>query len=333
MAPESNNASGPEPKGNTMKRILVLALGAALAAPSGALAAGPTAHGPVFTRVAEVLGNGALRTTLTDGTVTIRVVGDVGATVKVSRPTNGVSIQHTSTRPKTEQDAQRYAASGRSAQGDLRALGAPESVVRQFADMQVAKPPKDARAAAAAVDPNEPYAGMCVEVTGGPEVKGYGCSTLFRVAAKRNGDWWLNAEYRVVAYGTASMNLQCNLFGFAGASYCPARLTSLGWGIGWGKGNQVTDWDPYATTEVGKCSKVTMGGNYHGAGVSVSNDVCPDRLRDWRVGQLFSGAEWQGIERGTQTQAAIGTQGVHSPPGAPASWHSVVSMQWLRFPS
>ncbi len=302
-----------------------------------------------FVAVAEELTpQGAVIDTFRSGDVTVRVIGSPGSTVKASRVAeratgrDGVAIALASSRPKRLRDATAYARSGRTVVGDLVALGmAEDEARRQFGDMDVLDPQAAARSrqlASAATDPatlagefalrtstTVPYDTQCASISyQGGLIEGYGCSTLYLVAAS-GGDWWFNNKYRFSARSKDPTNWFC----FPGT--CPWRLFKLGWSLGWSSGNVLHEWDPGSTVNMSGCSNVSFSGSYHGFGLSIGGTVCPEKLQPWNVGARGSGAEWLGLEQGTAWETAFGMQGIHSPPGAAASYSSPFSMTWARW--
>jgi hypothetical protein len=279
--------------------------------------------------------------------VTIRIIGSPGSTLGARRLNDratgriGVALELAASRPKRPADADAYARSGRTVVGDLIALGMPEAEARrQFGDMDeldpgaadqtglvasaVAMPPA-ARVSQAAASSTTPYDTQCASISyQGGSIEGYGCSTLYLVAAS-GGDWWFNSKFKFSARSKDPTNIFCV------PGTCPWRLLEVGWSLGWVSGNVVYDWDPSATLSRKSCSSVSIGASYHGYGISISGTICPDRLQPWNLTSRQSGAEWLGLEQGTAWESAIGIQGVHSPPGAAASYSSSVSLTWARW--
>jgi hypothetical protein len=220
----------------------------------------------------------------------------------------------------------------------------PEDEAReQFGDMEVADEAaaaatrqlasatlgREALEALAAPTPSttKPYDTQCASVSyQNGLIEGYGCSTIFLVAASGT-DWWFNNKYKFSARSKDPSNWLC----FPGT--CPWRLFEVGWSLGWAANNVLYDWEPTATVKHSSCGNVSLGASFHGFGISVSGPVCPERLQPWNMASRRSGAEWIGIEQGTAWLAAFGIQGIHSPPGAAASYNSPFSLQWARWNS
>ena len=302
-----------------------------------------------FVPVAEsVTPEGAVIDTFRSGDVTIKVIGSPGSSVRAKRVAAdhpgraGVAIELAASGPKDLDKAGAYARSGRTVVGDLVALGMPEDEARlQFGDMEVLDPgaaSENRLLASTSVDAEtlavmtgtttsstKPWATQCASVSyQNGLIEGYGCSTLYLVAAS-NGDWWFNNKYKFSARSKDGTNWFC----FPGT--CPWRLFQVAWSLGWSTNNVVYDWDPSATLSQKECSTISIGATYHGAGISISGTVCPEILQPWNLSPRRSGAEWQGIEKSTAWEAAIGIQAVHSPPGAKASYSSPFSLIWARW--
>ena len=302
-----------------------------------------------FVAVAEVVTpQGAVIDTFRSGDMTLKVIGSPGSTVKVRRAAEGaagregVAIALSTSRPKRLQDATTYARSGRTVVGDLVALGMPEDEARrQFGDMEVLDPEAAARtremastvtdpgilaaAFAARTSTTVPYDTQCASVSyQGGLIEGYGCSTLYLVAAS-GGDWWFNNKYRFSARSKDPTNWFC----FPGT--CPWRLFRMGWSLGWSSNNVLHEWDPGSTETISGCSSLSFSASYHGFGLSIGGTVCPEKLQPWNVGARSSGAEWLGLEQGTAWETAFGMQGIHSPPAAAASYSSPFTMTWARW--
>ncbi len=302
-----------------------------------------------FVPVAEaVTREGAVIDTFRSGEVTFRVLGSPGSSVTAVRTGDpstgraGVAIELATTRPKRLDDAGAYARSGRTVVGDLVALGMPEDEARrQFGDMDTldAEAAREARLLAStsldaetmallsAPTPSSttPYDTQCASVSyQNGLIEGFGCSTLYLVAAA-NGDWWFNNKYKFSARSKDPTNWFC----FPGT--CPWRLVVVGWSLGWATNNVVYDWDPSATLNQKECTSISIGGSFHGAGISISGTICPDVLQPWNLSARRSGAEWRGVERGTAWEAAIGIQALHSPPNAAVSYSSPFELIWARW--
>jgi hypothetical protein len=302
-----------------------------------------------FVPVAEVVTpQGAVIDTFRSGDVTIKVIGSAGSSIRAQRIAAdhagraGVAIELAASRPKHLDKAEAYARSGRTVVGDLVALGMPEDDARlQFGDMEVLDPEAAsetrllastsvgweslAALATATTSPTKPWDTQCASVSyQNGLIEGFGCSTLFLVAAS-GGDWWFNNKYKFSARSKDGTNWFCF------PTMCPWRLFQVGWSLGWSTNNVVYDWDPSSTLSQKECSSVSIGATYHGAGISISGTVCPEILQPWNLSARRSGAEWQGIEKGTAWEAAIGIQAVHSPPNAPASSSSSLGLIWARW--
>ena len=140
-------------------------------------------------------------------------------------------------------------------------------------------------------------------------VQGYGCSTYYLVFM--NGlDWRFTSKYKF-----SVQSVDHALF--------PLRLRQVAWGIDWAANNVLTDWDPSATKPIDSCTNITIGSSSPYANISISATVCPDSLGPTALQGADSGAIWNGAERDNDFEAAIGTQEVHSPPGAAATFTSV----------
>jgi hypothetical protein len=301
-----------------------------------------------FVAVAEeVTPAGAVIDTFRSGDVTLKVIGSPGSAVKAQRAEGkgdreGISLELSTSRPKKLGDVDAYARSGRTVVGDLVALGMPADEARaQFGDMEVADPAAAAatrRLASSVLDPEtfaaiaaptpsstKPYDTQCASVSyQNGIIEGYGCSTIYLVAAS-GGDWWFNNKYKFSARSNDGSFYLCI------PGTCPWRLYEVGWSIAWSTNNIVYDWEPSATVDQGGCSPVTLGATYHGFGISISGTICPRKMQPWNLSGRKSGAEWLGLEQGTAWEATIGIQAVHSPPNAAASYSSPLTLSWIRW--
>lgn len=338
-------------------RVFVLIIVALVMPAAGIQAAPPppatqirlVGPGEGFVPVGEVVTpGGAVIDTFRSGDVTLRVLGSPGSTVRVRRVSEeangraGVAVELAASRPKRLGDAAAYGRSGRSVVGDLVALGMPEEDARrEFGDMETLDPETAAQTRlvasaatdeaalaaelAAATSSTVPYDTQCASISyQGGLIEGYGCSTIYLVAAS-GSDWWFNNKYKVSARSKDPSVWWC----FPGT--CPWRLAQLGWSLGWAKNNVLYDWEPSATNKARDCSTISFSASYHGVGVSVGGTVCPEVIQPWNMSGRRSGAEWQGIEKGTAWESAFGIQGIHSPPGAAVGYSSPFSLVWARW--
>lgn len=301
-----------------------------------------------FVPVAETITpQGAVIDTFRSGDVTLRVIGSPGSTVSARRTNDraagllGVAVELAAKRAKRLDDVNAYARSGRSVVGDLVALGMPEDEARrQFGDMEVADPasttggqlmasttiPREALEWSAAVTPSTtiPYDTQCASIRAqNGLIEGYGCSTIYLVAAS-GSDWWFNNKFKLSARSKDPTNWFCI------PGTCPWRLYEAGWSLGWSTNNILYDWEPITTLPQKGCKSVSFGRTFHGFSISISGTICPNRLQPWNLAARRNGAEWVGIEQGTAWEAAFGLQAIHSPPGAAASYSSAFSLQWAR---
>ncbi|HYU48757.1 MAG TPA: hypothetical protein VEO91_02355 [Candidatus Limnocylindria bacterium] len=283
--------------------------------------------------------------TFTSADSTVKLIGRPGSTALISLVPASTDAPGTfqvtlsANRPKTESDARAYAESGRTVVGDLVALGMPRhEAERQFGDMETVdgrnpyladtsrgaarETPRHASsslssATSTAASSTTPYDVLCADVNAhGGKIVGRGCSTLFLVT--QNGfDWWFNNKYKLSVHSTDTS------FPF------PLRLTLAAWDIRWAAGNVVYDWDPDNEVPVGSCTTVTASITDRG-GISISGTVCPNTLDVWTLNSTRSGAQWNGTERGTQWEVAVGVQAVHSPPSAPASYASTLGLACMN---
>ncbi|NJD28942.1 MAG: hypothetical protein FIA92_11670 [Chloroflexi bacterium] len=330
--------------------IALLPVGAIQAAPPPAATqirlVGP-ANG--FVPVGEVVTrHGAVIDTFRNGAITLRVIGSPGATVRIERVAEatdgkaGLAIELAAKRPKNPDDAGAYARSGRSVVADLVALGMPEEDARrEFGDMETLDPETAAQArlvASTAMDDATlaaelavstsstiPYDTQCASISyEGGLIEGYGCSTIFRVAASGT-DWWFNNKYKFSARSKDPTAFWCLV------GTCPWRLAQVGWSLGWSKNNVLYDWEPVSTNKARECTSMTFSASFRGVGISISGNVCPEVIQPWDMGSRRSGAEWQGLEKGTAWEAAFGIQAIHSPPSAGGGYSSRFGLVYLRW--
>lgn len=297
-----------------------------------------TANG--FRATAEQrLANGSVVDTFRSSDAVIKVVGAHGSSVSFVRDpaSRRIGLSMTTTRPKTLADAAAGQRAGHSAVAALIALGMdPQRALAEFGGLDtpdgsisesdrllvagLAHPGQLASARSvvsdvpaasqATVSTKTPYAEQCASVSQVHDlVQGYGCSTYYLV--HMNGtDWRFTSKYKFSA-----QSVDHALF--------PLRLKQVAWGIDWAPNNVLTDWDPSATKAIGTCGTITIGSSGSYANISISATVCPDSIGPSGFQGADSGAIWSGAEHDNDFEAAIGTQEVHSPPSAPASFTSV----------
>jgi hypothetical protein len=274
----------------------------------------------------------------------VKVIGRPGSSITMQEaidPATGrrtASLRFSASRPKTKSEADAYRRSGRSTVADLVALGMPyEQAVREFGDMDtLSGSPSSARIGgrqvasvsatpprglpAQAVSATTPYDTLCASVSyDSGKINGYGCSTLYLVAAS-GGDWWFNNKYKFSVHSSD------------GSWIRPQRLFEVGWGLSWTTNNVVYDWEPDATVNRNDCGNVRLGLSAKGASITIEAPICPSRISPWNLGPTRSGSLWQGIEKGQDYEAAIGVQAVHSPPNAAASYDSPFKLVWGPYP-
>jgi hypothetical protein len=292
----------------------------------------------------EVAPGGGVIDTYRSRDATIKVIGRAGSSLSITDRRDqasgrrSVDVELATTRPKTIAEARTYGRSGRSAVSDLVALGVPRAqAIRDFGDLDVmdsargrtslenrpvagtSKLPPIA-APTLNVSATTPYDTQCASLSyDGGRIVGYGCSTLFLIAAS-GGDWWFNNKYKFSAHSTD------------GSIFRPQRLFEVGWGLGWSAGNIVYDWAPEATVTRNECGSVSFSLFAKGFGISIDAPICPTKISPWNLSSVRSGSLWQGIERGQDYEAAIGVQAVHSPPNAAASYNSPFKLVWGPFP-
>jgi hypothetical protein len=292
----------------------------------------------------EVTTEGAVIDTYASRSGTVKVIGRRGSSVSVVEsldPGTGrrtASIRLAVSIPKTGADADAHRRSERSTVGDLVALGMPrDQAIREFGDMDApsaprggaqvdgglvasasATPPRNERAPS--ISGTTPYDTVCASLSyESGKITGYGCSTLYLVAAS-GGDWWFDSKYKFSAHSSD------------GSIFRPQRLFEVGWSLSWAANNIVYDWQPETTIKRNDCGTVGFSLFEKGVGVSVAAPICPSKIGPWNLGSTRSGSLWQGIEQGQAYEAAIGVQAVHSPPNAAASYESPFKLVWGPFP-
>jgi len=294
-----------------------------LASSIGNAGAARPAPGVVGATVGTAAGGGAVvRTLARDGSV---------VAVRHVAPAPGrrgaVTVSMTTTRPKTTRDASAYRRAGRTVVTDLVALGmSPAEARRQFGDMETLQVPvaptrqmlsqtrvPSSGGGASAITP---YDTQCAAISlADGKITGYGCATFFLVR-QDGADWWLTSKMKVSAHSSDE------------SWFSPKRLTQLGWRVTWASGNTLYDWDPYSTRPVGECVTLTVKSSSPFGDVSVQGNTCPESLGPWSVTTARSGGIWNGMERGTDYEAALATQAVHSPPGAPVGYQSAWTLSY-----
>lgn len=318
----------------------VAAVSAASPTTHGQIALAPGANGGLAFSSEQITASGAVIDTFSSTAATLRVIGTPGSSVAFNQSTDSKTSSTTATvdliaaaRPKTAADQNRYAASGRSTVKDLIALGMPADEARaQFGDMDVMdsapatssltgqiasaagnRPPAPAQLA---VSTTTPWDTQCASLSyASGKITGYGCSTLYLVAAS-GSDWWFNSKYKLSAHSTDTSFLY------------PLRLAQVGWGLHWATNNVVYDWDPAGVINRSSCSSLSIIGSYHGFSISISAPVCPTKIDAWNLSSLSSGSVWTGLESGNDYEAAIGTQGDHNPPTASTTHDSPFTLTW-----
>ncbi len=313
--------------------LAITSIGVSVAATPAATTQITLAGAAGFKPVAEVkLANGAVVDTFASADATLKVIGRPGSSISVDLTKDATTgsttaaMSMTTTRPKSDADANAYARSGRSAVKDLIALGVPADVAQtQFGDMDTpsgAPPASQAVSSAgysratagasplvAAAAATSPYDTQCANLSyASGKIVGYGCSTLY-LAYKNGADWWFDSKYKLSAHSTDT-----GIF--------PQRLSKVGWGLQWSSGNVVYDWDPSATERKGSCTTTTYALTVYGMGVTVSGAVCPVQIGPWNMSSTKSGSIWQGIEESLDYEAALGVQADHNPPAARVSYSS-----------
>lgn len=332
-----------------MVGLVAAAVALATGTSAGALGRHPDEQGQIRLTAGEgfrleaeqVAQGGAVVDTYRSGTATVKVIGRPGSSVTIADTTDSVtgrrtaSVRLSTSRPKTVADADAYRRSGRSTVADLVALGMPrDQAVREFGDMDTLGPGAGVagrRLASAdlafpqmqaltAVSSTTPYDTLCASLSyDGGKISGYGCSTLFLVAAS-GGDWWFDNKYKFSAHSTD------------GSIFRPQRLFEVGWSLSWAANNVVYDWEPDSTVNRNDCGTARFSLSAHGASVSIEAPICPTKISPWNLAGTRSGSLWQGIERGQDWEAAIGVQAVHSPPNAAASYESPFKLVWGPYP-
>jgi hypothetical protein len=284
----------------------------------------------------EVTTSGAVIDTYVSRAGRVKVIGRSGSTVNIVDSAESAtgrrtaSVRLSTTRPKSMADADAYRRSGRSAVADLVALGMPrDQAVRDFGEMDtltesslsgrsLATQPRTLSAPVAST--TTPYDTLCASLSyERGKITGYGCSSLFLVAAS-GGDWWFNNKYKFTAHSSD------------GSIFRPQRLFEVGWGLSWSVNNVVYDWEPESTINRNDCGSVRLSLTAKGAGISIEAPICPSKISPWNLGATRSGALWQGVEKGQDYEAAIGIQAAHSPPNAAASYESPFKLVWGPFP-
>jgi hypothetical protein len=219
---------------------------------------------------------GAVIDTYVSRSGTVKVIGQQGSSINILEsvdPQSGrrtASLRVSTSRPKTLADADAYRRSGRSTVSDLVALGMPRAqALREFGDMDVlsggttgasidgrqlasvsAAPPRNQLAPA--VSATTPYDTLCANVSyDNGKISGYGCSTLYLVAAS-GADWWFDNKYK---FSVRSSD---------GSIWRPQRLFEVGWSLSWSTNNVVYDWEPEATITRNDCGSLRLGLAAHG---------------------------------------------------------------------
>ncbi len=171
-------------------------------------------------------------------------------------------------------------------------------------------------AATPAITPSStvPWQTRCYTWNGsGGHVYGNACSSAYVVSASGT-DWYLQNKFKATAWSDDT-------------SLLPLRIKKLNGYISWVSGNSVYDWDPSSTEYRNSCGNVTFGIAKVGS-VSVTVQLCPNKIVPYKITSTSSGAEWQGNEVDTDPEGVAGWQAVHSPSGAAATWDTGFYVAW-----
>lgn len=329
-----------------MARRALVALAAGLVlltVPGPAVADGPAisvgGSGPTSTKV---LTDGRVIDTFRRGEVEVRTIG---AAAVASMPVNVVSLGSDQSGPHgsfsigsvggsfAKSSVGTAAGSGStSAVDNLIALGVDPAIARRdfgdfdkpngvaSSDVTLAsyKAPPPTPEVAPAVTPSStvPYQTRCYYWNGvaNGTIYGQGCSSVYVISAS-GGDWYLQNKFKATAWSTDT--------GF----FFPVRLKTLSGDISWVSGNNVYDWDPSGPLYQNSCGNVTFGLAMVGE-VSVTVELCPNKIVVNNLNSTSSGAKWVGNEVDNDPEGVAGWQEVHSPASAPATWSTGFSLTW-----
>ena len=148
----------------------------------------------------------------------------------------------------------------------------------------------------------------------GGQIYGQACSSAYVISAN-GGDWYLQNKFKATAWS--------NDTGF----FFPVRLKKLDGYISWVSGNSVYDWDPSSTEYKNSCGDVTFGIDKV-LNVSVTVQLCPNKIIPYDVTGTSSGAQWLGNEVDNDPDGVAGWQEVHSPSNAASTWSTGFSVTW-----
>lgn len=315
--------------------IAAAILGLAASAPLAHASAPRALHAPVRT-VTPVRGGYITRIAYPDGTV-VRAFASVPMRAAAAPVTRPVTTQGADGRATTSHSlsgelvpASPSAVTGvaksalppvtPSAYEQVIALGATPAEAAPF--LAMAAPPQRTGGAAAAVTtssiqpmtspgPDQLWDTSCVDVDfAGSHGHLYGCDNQYRVWINPNDrfDWYMQDRFLASAsmHDTALIN--------------PDEVTGLKFGIHYPTGNQITNWSPIQTVDVGSCTTKSASVSVKGFTISSSATECPEAWGLYYIGPLNFTTKWDGKGSGPHdgSRSTHGVASVHSPSGA--SW-------------
>jgi hypothetical protein len=135
----------------------------------------------------------------------------------------------------------------------------------------------------------------------------YGCDRQYKIWVNPNNssDWYMQDQH----VATATMH---------DSSFLPDEVTGLKFGIAYSANNQIVNWDPIDTKDMGSCVTTTASVEAKGASISSSATECPETWGVFYIGPLNFTTKWDGQGSGPSdgARATHGVASVHNPPAA-----------------
>lgn len=255
------------------------------------------------------LSNGDYVTTWKNHDTTVTVAAPAGSTVTVESTGNAAQVGVTT--PDKPKPARMTADRLRSADTVI-----PNALAVGFSPAEAQAMAH--KAAAAAVNPmyspGQIMATPCATMSGdGGHAWSRACDTQKFVQDNGGGNWII---------GDA-------VVGSGNDPYSTGVLTSLKSWVNYGPKNNIFDWSPNATIQVGNCQTYTASAGYNGVGLSASTNVC-DQLSPYGVGNPRGfGSQWGTCDWQNYTEGNASTDVLRSPTGASAAVSLFVKITWV----
>lgn len=167
------------------------------------------------------------------------------------------------------------------------------------------------------------YTTVCASVKSSDgHVYTYGCDTL-NLDQTSGADWYLADQHSASSRSDCSATFTCD------------HLRQVNEWETWVSGNQVTQWTPGSTTSVGSCTNLTISytSSRTGAGISESQDICPNTFGPYVLNSIQFGSIWKGVppKINNYYESAESEDEVHNPPNVATSLTYRVGMGWCSW--